>query len=490
MSKGIIPIIVITVGLIVAVWFGFLTGLGDYKSVNFGIVMLLGIPAVMAMGVRSWYILPFGMLTASLPALPFLAGRAIRLSELSILFAAFSMLAVVAFGKLRVQVFHRYWVPLVFFFAWVIVVALANGVGLAVLGSSAMGGRRYLSVFLALIGMALLTQITMKEEYARKVLILILAAAAVESAYLVITTYIGMSGPATYEFYSWHQGFGIFALAGTAILFSRYSPREFISRPVLLLVYGFLLLVVIISAKRFAFAGCLAIPFISAFWNRQYGLTLLGGALAAIFLGGAIFFQNTTGALPRGMQRVLHFLPADWDHEVDNATSDIFRETLNRLAFEKIRQKPFIGEGVTLTVEDIYIMENPGYIRSIMKEGDDPLAYPHAAGKNWHSTWVGTAAILGIPGAVLWIFVQLGVVAVAWKLRKRVDLRSWMGALVTFCFISMVLAILRSVTSGDLTPMTMHAGLLVGLLCALDKGLPHGKPAEAPSPSLATPQPV
>jgi len=471
MNKGIIPIVVLVFGVIVALWFGFLTGQGDIRSVNVGIVMMIGIPIVLALGVRSWYILPFGMISSSLPALPFLGGRSFSMSELAVLFAASSMAAVVATGKMRLQLYHRFWIPLLIFFAWVVAVALANGVGLAVLGNSAMGGRRYISVFLAIVGMVLMSQITMNEAYARKTLIIILCAAALETLYQTLATYIGRSGPAYYEFYSWHQGLAIFGLAGVTVMFSKYSPRDLLGRPMMIVIYILLLGLVVLSAKRFSFAACLAIPFISAFWNRQLGFALFGAAFAVVALGLIIMIQNTTGGLPKGMQRVFHFLPADWDSQVDDSTNDIFRETLNRLAFEKIRKRPIIGEGVMMTVEDVYIMESPDYIRSIMQEGDDPLAFPHAAGKNWHSTWIGTAAILGIPGALLWIVVQFGIIAISWRMKKFLRLGSWNRALASFCFVSMSVAIMRSMTSGDLTPLTMHAALLLGLLCAIEKGI-------------------
>jgi O-antigen ligase len=156
---------------------------------------------------------------------------------------------------------------------------------------------------------------------------------------------------------------------------------------------------------------------------------------------------------------------------VEQTTVNSFRETLNRLAVEEIKNRPWVGRGVTLTIDDYQLMHNPYYVQKMMVEGDDPEAYPHAASKNWHSTWLGMSATFGIPAGVLWVVLQMQIVAMCFGMRRRLAFGTWTSALLSFCFFIIVIAVLRSWTTGAAVELVKQSALLIGLLCGLKRGM-------------------
>ncbi len=471
MDKKFIGIIILVAGLIVAVLLAIQLGMGNFKTVYITSVLLFSIPTLLLLGLRSWYALPFAML-AELPAFPLVAGRSVSLAELSV--TMFSGLMVLAFlqGRRRFRMKWKDWWPMLIYGGWVLIIAAMNGGGFAILGSAAMGGRRYLTVIIALVGMFMLSQVTIRELEAKRVCWLIFVAMALSGVYHSFSIFLGSSGvDGAYAFYSWQQGLSFISLGGVFLLFSRYSPSKIIGSPLKLVVYLFLLAIVVYSGKRMAFAGCCAIPLAACVWHRQGKYAFVTTILGGCSLIGIVLVQNYGAEVPKSMQRVLAFIPADWSYDVKQSTDNIFRETLNRWAFRAVEERPILGKGVSMTTEDYRLMLDVDYVRKISGPDDDPQAFPHIAGKNWHSTWLGLAASFGIPAALAWISVQIFVLRRSWKIGHYRGLGIWCRTLVGMLFFFMIYGIMRSLSSGDVAILAMHGGLYLGLLSAVRNGV-------------------
>ena len=456
-----------TIAIILAVQ----VGQGEFKTVYITTVLLFSIPIMLLMGLRSWYTLPFAML-AELPALPLFGGRALSLSEMSVsMFSGLMVLAVIQ-GRSKFQVKWRDWWPMLIYGGWVILIAVINGGGFALLGSAVMGGRRYLTVIIALVGMAMLSQITIREKEAKKVCFLISASLALTGVYLAVTSLIGRQGvQSAYAFYSWQQSLSLISLGSIMLMFARYSPMRIAQKPLYIILFVVMMLICIYSGKRMAFAACCLIPVAACFWHRQVIFAIAAVLMGILVISGAVMTQNYVTSIPQSLQRVLSFIPADWDWEVDQSTSDIFRGTLNRWAMKRVNEDPLIGLGVTMTMEDHNLMRDDEFIRQIKDPDDDVQAFPHIAGQNWHSTWLGLSASFGIPAAIAWIIVQLFVLRRSWTIGHTHDLQVWSSTLMAMIFFFMVYGVMRSISSGDVAILAMGGGLYLGLMSAVRNGL-------------------
>lgn len=462
-------IILIILGILISIWTSIEIATGNIKTAYFAILLVLGIPAVLTLGLKNWYGIPFSVI-ASLPAIPLVGGRTMELSEIWICISVAIIGLHILLGRIPWKNSLTIWWPMLLFVGWTALIAVIDGGGIAIFGAEQVGGRRYLSVYLSLFAMLVLSQVKLGEKEARNVLIAMVLGYVISGLFRCFSAYMGYSssadGPMN-EFYSWQQGLSAISLGGTMYLFGRYKVTDMFNRPRLALTYILLLALAAYSGKRMGFAGCCIMPMIACVWHRQVAFSLLAMGIGIIGLIGAVATQNSGVSLPKSLQRVLYFLPAKWDWDVERSAVYTFRETLNRLAIEKIKDNPVIGEGVGMKFEEQQMMEDPSYVASIMDPDDDPQAYPHAVGKNWHSTWIGLAATLGIPGAIFWIFIQIKSINQSWKFRRYFPYGSWRLSLAGFLFLTMWFQVITSYTSGDIANLAMKGGMVFGLLAAL-----------------------
>lgn len=471
MNSKIVTGLALIAGLIIAIIMAVQVGQGEFKTVYVTTVLLFSIPIMMMLGLRSWYILPFAML-AELPALPLIGGKSLSLAEMGIaMFAGLMALAVIQ-GRKRFQIKIGDWWPLLLYGGWVLMIAVINGGGFAILGSSSMGSRRYLTVLIALVAMVCLSQMTIRDKEAKRVCWLIFFSMAATGLYLAGGAYMGRIGlQNTYEFYSWQQGLSNISLGGIFLMFARYAPSEVLKKPLCMAVFFFLLVIAVYSGKRMNFAACCVIPVIASLWHRQAIFSLLATMLAILTLSGAVVIQNGMTSIPQSLQRVLAFIPAEWDYEVEQSTNNIFRDTLNNWAWKAVEERPLIGKGVAMTADDFLLMSNPDYVREVKDPDDDVQAFPHIAGNNWHSTWLGLSASFGIPCGIIWIIVQICVLRRSWKLGHTWGLSVWQSTLMGMIFFFMVYGVMRSVSSGDVAMLAMGGGLYLGLISAVKNGV-------------------
>lgn len=475
MNSKIITVAALFVGLMIAIIMAIQVGQGEFTTVYVTMFLMFSIPILMILGTRSWYILPFAML-AELPAVPLVAGKAVSLAEFGIAVFAGVMMIAIGQGKNKIKIKLNDWWPMLAFSGWVLMIAIINGGGLAILGSSTMGGRKYLTVIVAMLGMMMLSQMIIREKEAKRVCWLIFASLAMSGVYLAGSTLLGrVDYQSAYEFYNWQQGLSYISLGGIFLLFARYAPSRIVKTPWIILVYVVLIAICAYSGKRMAFAACCIIPVVACIWHRQSIFAFFVVVLGVISISGAVLIQNQVTSIPKSLQRVLAFLPADWDWEVEQSTDNIFRDTLNRWAIVNVEKNPVIGKGVSLTADDYRLMSDYVYVSQIKHEDDDVQAFTHIAGKNWHSTWLGLAASFGIPCAFLWVVVQIFVMRRSWKLGRHFELGSWRNTMMAMILSFMVYGVMRSVSSGDVAVLAMGGGLYLGLMSAIKNGMRQDK---------------
>jgi len=216
---------------------------------------------------------------------------------------------------------------------------------------------------------------------------------------------------------------------------------------------------------------CCVIPMIAAFWHRQAMVSLFASVAAFLLIITAVTVQNEVTSLPKTVQRALSFLPGDWDWEVKQTSEKaIFRNTLNRWAMLEVEENPIIGRGLTLSREDLRLMEDKAYVYQIMFPEDDPQAFSFIASKMWHSTWLGLAATFGIPMTIFWLCVQISVLKRSWKLGHTGSVSSWQGTLLAMIFFMMCSGVITSFTSGNAASLFKGAALQLGILAAIKNG--------------------
>lgn len=463
-------IAVLFTALLVAIMVAVQIGQGNFKTAYTSTLVVVSVPMLLILGVKTWYFLPFSMM-ALLPAIPFLAGRSINLAEVSILAFTGMFLITLTMGRVRFRLPVRDWWPMLLFSAWIMFIAILDGGGLAVFGASTFGGRRYLTVVLAVIGMIGISQFGTKEKQAKRFSLSITAALILSGVYVAYVAYMGSATMATYEFYNWQQGLSLISLGGVMLLFAHYKPANIFLSPKRLLYYLILLALVAYSGKRMLFGVCCIIPVFAGIWHSQKGLSLVTIAIGALAIMGVAIAQNSGARnIPQSLQRVLSFVPADWDADVEMSSNNKFRDTLNRWAWRNVKENPIIGKGISMTMEDYMVMESDEYIAKIKYEDDDPQAFTHIAGKNWHSTWLGLAASFGYPAAFLWMIVQIMTIVRAWRLSRHPQAGRWVRTLLGIIFFYMVYGIVRSLSTGDIALLIVDGALLFGLLSSINYG--------------------
>jgi len=467
MNSKIITGLALVIGLLIAIVMAVQVGQSDFKTVYITTIFIFSVPICLLLGMRSWYILPFAM-TAGLPAIPLTATKSLSLAEFGIpLFCGLLLLAVIQ-GRQRFQMKIGDWWPLLLCGSWVMMIALLNGVGLDILGSEKMGGRAYLTIGIYIPAMLALSQISIRDKEARRVCWLLLVTKTLSGIYMMINFFLSQEEQG---FYGWQQGFSGMAMGGVMLLFARNTPIKVIKSPLYSCLYLVLLVMVLYSGKRMGLVICCVIPMIAAFWHRQAMVSLFASVAAFLLIITAVTVQNEVTSLPKTVQRALSFLPGDWDWEVKQTSEKaIFRNTLNRWAMLEVEENPIIGRGLTLSREDLRLMEDKAYVYQIMFPEDDPQAFSFIASKMWHSTWLGLAATFGIPMTIFWLCVQISVLKRSWKLGHTGSVSSWQGTLLAMIFFMMCSGVITSFTSGNAASLFKGAALQLGILAAIKNG--------------------
>lgn len=477
-NSSIALLIVLSAGLIIAVFVGLSIGQGDLKKTYIMMVALGAFPIFLILGSNYWVLLPFA-LTVSLPAIPLVAGRVVSFGELWVLCAVGAFVLRFPFAKERVQVFRWDYVPMMLYVGWAAMIWKANGTGLAILGASSVGGRSYVKIALAAAAFLILCNQRMEDRHAKWIAYGLILSGVVSSIWGAASFYFAPSTVDEVEvgFYTWHQFLSRTPYYALAYIFARYSLPDLISnfRVGLLMFIATCYGMVIFSGKRAALAVCLAYPLMSAIIRKQYAFVFAGAAAVAMALIILVAGHGTVYRLPMTVQRALWILPGDWDYEVRAQTEGSFRRTLNRLAMDEIRANPIIGRGFGFTSLDATLAMTPQLMYTIARKGDHMAAFIMAASGEWHSTWLGTAATLGIPAAVFWAFIWVQLLWNSSHVYRRAPPGSHMKVMALMILMLTIAAIMRSWTSGHAAGNLLGASWELGVILSAKYSLRHAE---------------
>ncbi len=441
----------VALGMVVAIYLGQTIGYGEWKKTYLVLLLLGFFPALLAAGGNYWLILPFAM-TVSLPAIPIVPGRSVSLGELAAVAAVVAMGLRMPLGGQTLRWLRAGYVPVLLYVLWAAFIYKMNGSGLAIFGASTVGARSYLKIGLAFVVFIVICNQRIEDRHCRTIVYSLLVAAICSTAWNVFEYFIK---DATAEqivdgFYSWHQNLALLPMFFLPFAFAKHSLPTLVREmrigwmSAIVLCYG----LAAFSGKRAVFAACLIFPLVSIFFRKQYLLLVsclvgVAGLLTVLVAGHGKAFE-----LPLTVQRVLWVLPGDWDTEVRMSTLGSFRRTLNKLAKEQIAENPIVGRGFGFAPVEAKLAMDPRLLQRRAERGDHLGAYVMAVGGQWHSTWLGISAALGIPGAVLWGVIWAQMIAVGTFVVRRAPPESYAYLLAVMILMLTVIGLCRSMTSG------------------------------------------
>lgn len=454
-------------GLIVAVFLGKLIAEGNLLMPALLVAGLLALIFVMSLGNYYWLLLPAGF-CLGIPAIP-LGARAFEFWEVCIM--GVGALFIARLCMKRENLFFSRWenIGVILYCAWVALIYLQNPAGLLTLGAGVGGLRFYVNIAMAAAAFFIISSKTVDEKTSKLIILIILLGALTTTGYQVFSTLWGGRNASVTadgdDFYSWHQALSRLPIIFGAYLFARYKLRDIFgfSNPLASFGWLLLLLIALYSGKRAALGVFLIYPFLAAFLRTaNRGPAFFYALFATCALALVIMGNRQIYELPLGAQRALSILPGDWDPAVkagsESGSADAFREKMRELAWEKIQQRPLIGKGTGIDLDDI---------RGLDITADYAQIALLAAGSSWHSTWFGIAADFGIPAAFIWAFYLAISIHTAYWVYTRSPEGSYRKVLAGFIFLTILAALARSYTSGTSYGVCVEQWWMFGILVAM-----------------------
>ncbi|MFV1994017.1 MAG: O-antigen ligase family protein [Verrucomicrobiales bacterium] len=467
-SSQIALIFVLAVGLFLAVYFGLLIGQGERQKTYLLLLLIVAFPVLLVFGSNYWVPIPFAI-NCGLPAIPIVAGRSMELGEAWVMACAVAMLLRMPLSSRRIVLLRMFTVPVYLYAAWALLVFKMNPVGLAILGSSNVGFRFYMKIGLAFISFFIIMNQDLTEKRCKWLIFLIIAAGVAYMAYAIPMAILGYRASveegASETFYTWHQMLIVLPMPLLVFIFSKWSVGEIFAHARIRLIplIGICYAMILFSGKRRALAVALLYPAFGYIARRKYSQVFFVSALGAIALATIAFSQGRIVNFPLTVQRAVAFVPGNWAPEVRRSADNIFRETLNELALDAIRERPWISHGYGLSSSSVRNFEAlAGRLTQ-----QHYAAYLAAASSSWHNTWLGISADFGIPAAVIFALFLIMLLRTSWWVIRRTELRSYSNILATMIFIFTMESVLGSWVGGHSAYAYWNSCWMFGIVAGL-----------------------
>jgi len=430
---------------------------------------LLGLGALFALmlrlGKKVWLVFAFGM-NIDVPA-PVAFGKSFTFPEALCLLVVVQALFQMGMRRQYYEVFRFRNTFFLLYCGWVMLVLVMNPIGFAIFGSDVVGGRFYFQLFLVTIVFLILASGEVDEKSARWFILLNLFSTIINTIYWAHAwrpmdmSFDGAAGEEDY--YSWHQVLAIPGSVAVKFLFAHYSLNYFLSLtgmrwiPVIVGAY----VVILLSGKRMAVATAVATPFFTTLMRKQWALGVMAAvsvAVSALILaqGQGRFYE-----LPMTVQRAISYLPGKWKPAADLGAEDPYRKTLRDEAMDRIRQHPFIGRGISVSVNDYWVDR---IIGSEQITGN-------LAGGSWHTTWLGYSADFGIPAAFFWGFILIQMTILSCRVARGFPEGTLLKTMSGFILITLCSLWMNSWTSGHSVQDPLNYWWLFALLFPLQRKL-------------------
>ena len=443
---------------------------GSYSRA-LGIVMAFaGLGLIIALKERYWVLLP--LLTSSgisIPALPFNGGE---LGCLLVIATHFLRLGLKADAPGRLGWDILITLPV---FLWIMFVFLLNPVGLAMFGSSTIGGRFYFRIIIGFFALCALSSQRIDESGAKMMFFAFLFG-------MIFSLLRGVAFPSVDPDDAILLGEAAevssrYAFVGCAniymLLFSRYALSDVLRSFVRMFIFMGLGLLTIYSGKRRAFGTLALVPVLRVFLvGRQKALTALVSGFFVLVMAFAIAGDGTLYRLPLSARRALSVIVPKYATSSAGGIHDYFRENMREQARLVIRESPWLGrKGFAMNYNETAWMNFSGT--------KTDLFVGHAYAGNWHSTWYAYAADFGLPCMLLWAFFTLYLIRFTHRACRTVSMGVWLPTCCLYLSLSILVEIAFSYTSGHSANTSFETWCKYGLLLAVVRGYQKINPVEA-----------
>jgi hypothetical protein len=354
-------------GLILAIGAGSSIGSADYKPLVLGGLLAAVIIIWFFTGRYFWVLTIASSFLAG--TFPILGGAFTPFQLLMLIGVAKFLIENIVLSRKRLQVGNRFDLLLIAGFMGVLTLhALRDRFGMRFLGSSTWGGHNYVNVYVGLAAFFVIQSIHMSPRVWAKLPYIVLAVSAFDLFIAVITTIFPSLIYHIYPFYSAVSTLGVEEiLTGESNVTGRIGAFG---------SFGYLLVILVLAATQLneilnprnlfrllcLLGGFLSIMFSgfrSALINAMIGFLAAGVRdlkfrmlallpLFALILFGLSLVNSQIVHLPKQIQRVLSFVPGDWDPEMarDAAGSNEFRaQVWNLWMRDYFPARPLLGRG-------------------------------------------------------------------------------------------------------------------------------------------------
>ena len=444
---------------------------GSFSRAALLVALMIGTALVFLLDDRYWLLCPFLAISdISVPRLPF---NGIELGCVVLIGVYFCRLALKKGSAFH---FGRDLVVTIPVVMWMFIVWMINPTGLAMFGSSSIGGRFYFEIAIAFMALLVLSTIRPDEKDAKFLFYILLSAMLWKLLDGVVfpktdPDAIVFSGaePERSARYAFVVCADIFML-----LFALFSLSSVLSSPLKIPLFAALALLTIYSGKRRSFGTVALIPFFRAFLTKKERLlTAAMTIVAAVLLVFLVAGDGTAYSLPRSAKRTLAVLFPQYRVHDEGGIRDLFRREMREQARLVIRADPWFGrKGFAMNLDETVWM-NFGHGYTGMYAG-------HAYSGNWHSTWYSYAADFGVPCLVFWCIFQMYYLWYALKACRLVVSGRYLPACCIYFSLSCFLAFTFSYTTGHSAVTTLEEWVKYGLLIAIVRG--YRKQERLPGP--------
>ena len=423
-------------------------------------VSVLGV--VLALDKYYWLTCPaFFVLGMRLPGLPF-DGR--ELGCLSIIGVYFIRQALHKEHPVRLTAQVAVVLPL---FLWICMIWVLNPAGIAMFGSSSVGGRFYLKIVLGFMAFLVLSTLRLTERDCEVLFYCLLACSAVAFLHTAFAGYFrpvdlgGMDGgeleaSARYELLG--------AMALYTLVFSRYSLSTILLSVGKLLFVLVCAVITVYSGKRRAFGTLVLVPVLRSFFTgRDKMLTFACCMFGAMFIGFAVAGHGSLWTIPLSAQRALSVVVPEFGTDSVAGAHDLFRSEVRRYGREVIKANPWFGRKG-------FVM-NRNEMSWVVFSQTTNLFEGHAFSGNWHSTWYAFACDFGLPAMFLWGIFIIYALTFTYRGFRCYRFGHFTMAVYTYYAMSLFLDTTFSYTSGHSALTSTGMWVVYGMILAVRNGL-------------------
>jgi len=505
--------VIVTVGITILL--GLYLGVGAASSQQevlkvTGAVALIAI--IIGLGRRVWLLVPLTMLTSL--SFRWMPGQW-RAADLAYLVTIFGCTLLFLSRNLEFKVRLR----LIHFFAILVIITvvqayLRNPVGLAVFGSSSVGGRAYFTFGIAMMMCLIFSflRVPALELFTMRKFAFVGGIFSVVAQWL---SYIpGLALPMTLILGTGNMDFGEGGteaenpgsagrnIAGveTGKVFSRLtiaftSPLKGLFLNRWTFIVGFALVGSLISGFRSEVGGVILILAIGVFYWQGIRAVILAAMLGVVGLL-SLAVVNLLIPFPPEVQRGLSFLPGTWDerfvYEGANSTDwrvEIWEEALTS---DKWIKNKLIGDGLGFSAEELQLQEAiaKGKYQTKGYGGLTPHQVSLLINGDYHSGPVSFVRAVGYIGLTIFGIGLLAVVASSHRLLKSLKGSPYFGVAALVCVPAVahpfIFFFVFGTFSTDISIFFLNIGLICFLRNNIDfENLYHDPREELPEESLA-----